>query len=144
MRISENTGNEISNNDAVGKVTGFFLFRNLIAGYNDDKAKPQDERQNIKKYGIVSIILSTIALIISGSCLISTIIDFDLVGFSYVLINIIFIVGGVLLSALLAIYGFVFGVMQIRLNRKGSGVFGLVLSILAMVSSILLVVFMII
>lgn len=144
MKLNENQGNEISKNDAVGKVTGFFLFRNLISGYNEDKAKTQDERQNIKKYGVVSIILSTIALIISGSCLISTIIDFDLVGFSYVLINIIFIVGGVLLSALLAIYGFVFGVMQIRLNRKGCGILGLILSILAMVSAIFLIIFMII
>ena len=144
MRLNENTNNKMSNNDAVGKVTGFFLFRNLIAGYNDDKAKPQDQRQNIKKYGVVSVILSAIALIISGSCLISTIIDFDMVGFSYVLINIIFIVGGVILSALLSIYGFVFGVMQVRLNRKGSGLLGLVLSILSMVSAVLLIVFMII
>ena len=144
MRLNENANNEMSNNDAVGKVTGFFLFRNLIAGYNDDKAKPQDQRQNIKKYGVVSVILSAIALIISGSCLISTIIDFDMVGFSYVLINIIFIVGGVILSALLSIYGFVFGVMQVRLNRKGSGLLGLVLSILSMVSAVLLIVFMII
>lgn len=144
MRLNENANNEMSNNDAVGKVTGFFLFRNLIAGYNDDKAKPQDQRQNIKKYGVVSVILSAIALIISGSCLISTIIDFDMVGFSYVLINIIFIVGGVILSALLSIYGFVFGVMQVRLNRKGSGILGLVLSILSMVSAVLLIVFMII
>ena len=144
MRLNENNENETSSNDAVGKVTGFFLFRNLISGYNDDKAKPQDQRQNIKKYGIVSVILSAIALIISGSCLISTIIDFDMVGFSYVLINVIFIVGGVILSALLSIYGFVFGVMQVRLNRKGSGILGLVLSILAMVSAVLLIVFMII
>lgn len=144
MRLTENTNNEISQNDAVGKITGFFLFRNLIAGYNDDKTKPQDERKNIKKYGVVSIILASLAFIISGSCLISTIMDINLAGFSYVLINIIFIVGGVLLSGLLSIYGFVFGVMQIRLNRKSAGIFGLILSILAMVSSILLIVFMII
>lgn len=144
MRLSENTNNEISQNDAVGKITGFFLFRNLIAGYNDDKTKPQDERKNIKKYGVVSIILASLAFVISGSCLISTIMDINLAGFSYVLINIIFIVGGVLLSGLLSIYGFVFGVMQIRLNRKSAGIFGLILSILAMVSSILLIVFMII
>lgn len=144
MRLNENTNNEISQNDAVGKITGFFLFRNLIAGYNDDKTKPQDERKNIKKYGVVSIILASLAFIISGSCLISTIMDINLAGFSYVLINIIFVVGGVLLSGLLSIYGFVFGVMQIRLNRKSAGIFGLILSILAMASSILLIVFMII
>lgn len=144
MKLSENSDNGVTQNDAVGKVTGFFLFRNLIAGYNEDKTKPQDQRKEIKKYGIVSIILASIAFVISVSCLISTVMDFNLAGFSYVLINIIFIVGGFLLSGLLAIYGFVFGVMQIRLNRKGCGVLGLVLSILAMISSVLLIVFMII
>lgn len=144
MQISENSQNELSSNDAVGKITGFFLFRNLIAGYNDDKLKPQEERKDIKKYGAVSVILSTIALLISGSCLISTLMDFSLVGFSYILINIIFILGGVVLAALMSIYSFVFGVMQVRLNRKGSGIFGIVLSVLAMVSAVLLIVFMII
>ena len=144
MQINQTSQNEISSNDAVGKVTGFFLFRNLIAGYNDDKLKPQEERKDIKKYGVVSVVLSIIALVISGSCLISTVMDFSLVGFSYILLNIIFILGGVVLAALLSIYGFIFGVMQVRLNRKGSGIFGIVLSVLAMVSAILLIVFMII
>ena len=144
MKLNEGSNNQVLPNDAVGKITGFFLFRNLIAGYNDDKTKPQDERKTIKKYGVVSIILACLAIIISGSCLISSIMDFNLAGFSYVLINIIFIVGGVLLSGLMSVYAFVFGVMQARLNRKSSGIFGIVLSILAIISAVLLIVFMII
>ncbi|MBR4003505.1 MAG: hypothetical protein IKI95_05575, partial [Clostridia bacterium] len=127
-----------------GKVTGFFLFRNLINSYNEDKQANDEERKNIKKYGIASLILSGIGLLISLSCLIFSLINLDLAGFSYGLIMIVYILGGVVISALLAIYGFIFAVMQIRLNRKALGVIGLVLSVLSLIASVLLVVFMII
>ena len=133
-----------SEKDPVGKVTGFFLFRNLINSYNEDKQADDEERKNIKKYGIASLILSGIGLLISLSCLIFSLINLDLAGFSYGLIMIVYILGGVVISALLAIYGFIFAVMQIRLNRKALGVIGLVLSVLSLVASVLLVVFMII
>ena len=133
-----------SENDPVGKVTGFFLFRNLINSYNEDKQANDEERKNIKKYGIASLILSGIGLLISLSCLIFSLINLDLAGFSYGLIMIVYILGGVVISALLAIYGFIFAVMQIRLNRKALGVIGLVLSVLSLIASVLLVVFMII
>ena len=133
-----------SNNDPVGKVAGFFLFRNLIDNYNQDKQADDNERKNIKKYGVTSIILSGIGLLISLSCLIFSLINLDIAGFSYGLIMIVYILGGVLISALLAIYGFIFGVMQIRLNRKALGVIGLVLSVLSIMASVLLIVFMII
>lgn len=133
-----------SEKDPVGKVTGFFLFRNLINSYSEDKQSNDEERKNIKKYGIASIILSGIGLLISLSCLIFSLINLDLAGFSYGLIMIIYILGGVVISALLAIYGFIFAVMQIRLNRKALGVIGLVLSVLSLIASVLLIVFMII
>lgn len=133
-----------SNNDPVGKVTGFFLFKNLINNYSQDKQADDNERKNIKKYGVASIILSGIGLLISLSCLIFSLINLDIAGFSYGLIMIVYILGGVVISALLAVYGFVFAVMQIRLNRKALGVIGLVLSVLSIVASVLLVVFMII
>lgn len=133
----------LEKDDSVGKFTGFFLFRNLIKGYNEAKDSPDEDRMKIKKYGIISIILAIIALIISGSCLVCSITGVEFWGFSYVVMLLIFIVGGVIISALFAIYSFVFAVMQVRLNRRASGIIGIVLSVLAMISSILLVVFMI-
>ena len=133
-----------SQSDPVGKITGFFLFRNLLNSYNSDKQSDDEERKNIKKYGVVALILSIIALLISLSCLISSVIGMDIIGFSYVLMMVIYILGGVVISVLLAIYGFILAVLQIRLNRKAIGIFGLVLSILSMVASILLIVFIII
>lgn len=133
-----------SDKDPVGKVTGFFLFRNLISGYSLDKNSSDDERKKIKKYGVASFILSLIAVIISISCLLSTIIGNDFIGFSYALILIIYILGGVVVSLILAIYGFIFAVMQIRLNRKAIGIIGLSLSILSVIASLLLVVFIIV
>lgn len=130
--------------DSVGKVTGFFLFRNIIEDYNNDKTKSEDERKQIRKYGKISLTLSIIALVISASCLISNLTNIDFFGFSYVLMLVIYIFSGILISIFLSIYGFVFGVMQIRLNRKSIGVFGLVLSILSMLSSIFLILVLII
>ena len=87
--------------DAVGKVTGFFLFRNLINGYNEDKNLNEEERKSIKKYGVASIILSSISLLISLGCLFSTIANFEFIGFSYILMLIVFILCGVILSIIL-------------------------------------------
>ena len=129
--------------DSIGKVTGFFLFRNLINSYNEDKSLPDDQRKMVKKYGTTSIILSTIAILISLSCLISVISNIQFFGFSYILMLIIFILCGVVLTLLLSIYSFVFAVMQVRLNRRSSGIIGIVLSILTIVSSFLLVFFLI-
>ena len=134
---------DLEKDDSVGKFTGFFLFRNLIKGYNEAKDSSDEDRTKIKKYGIISIILAIIALVISGSCLVCSITGVEFWGFSYVVMLLIFIVGGVIISALFAIYSFVFAVMQVRLNRRASGIIGIVLSVLAMISSILLVVFMI-
>ena len=80
-----------SNSDPVGKVTGFFLFRNLISNYNQDKQADSAERKNIKKYGVVSIILSGTGLLISLSCLIFSLINLDIAGFSYGLIMVVYI-----------------------------------------------------
>lgn len=133
-----------SNKDPIGKITGFFLFRNLINSYSQDKNLNDNERKNIKKYGVVSLILSIIAFVISLSCLISNFFGLDILGFSFVLMIIIYVLGGVLISILLAIYGFIFAVMQTRLNRKAIGIIGIIISILSMVASLLLIVFMIV
>ncbi len=133
-----------SEKDPIGKVTGFFLFRNLLNSYNSDKQSDDDSRKNIKKYGVVALILSIIALLISVSCLFSSVIGLDIIGFSYVLMMVIYILGGVIISILLAIYGFILSVLQIRLNRKAVGIFALILSVLSIVASVLLVIFIII
>ena len=133
-----------SQRDPIGKISGFFLFKNLINSYSEDKNSSSEERKNIKKYGVVSLVLSIIALTISLSCLISSLLSLEIAGFSFVLITIVYLVGGVLISILTAIYGFIFGLMQIRLNRKAIGVIGLVLSILSMAASVMLIIFIII
>ena len=144
MEIDKKYTNNLDNKDSIGKATGFFLFRNVVNSYNEDKTKPEDERKNIKKYGRVSFILSLIALLLSLSCLVSNLVNLEFVGFSYVLMLIIYILGGFIISLILSIYGFVFAVMQVRLNRKSIGIVGIVLSILAIISCILLIVFLII
>lgn len=144
MEIDKKYTNNLDNKDSIGKATGFFLFRNVVSNYNEDKTKPEDERKNIKKYGRVSFILSLIALLLSLSCLVSNLVNLEFVGFSYVLMLIIYILGGFIISLILSIYGFVFAVMQVRLNRKSIGIVGIVLSILAIISCILLIVFLII
>lgn len=128
-KVSSN-GKSQNEPDAIGKVTGFFLFRNVINSYNQDKLKDEDSRREIKKYGSISLTLSIIAFVISGACLISNISRLDLVGMSYVVMLVIYILSGIVVSLILALYSFVFGVMQIRLNRKGIGIFGLIFSIL--------------
>ena len=135
---------EMNEKDSVGKITGFFLFRNVINGYNKDKNKPEEERKSIKKYGKLSLTLSAIALVISACCLIANLMEMNVIGISYVVMLVIYIFSGIVISILLSIYGFVFGVMQCRLNRKSIGIIGIVLSILAMISSILLLVVMVI
>ena len=135
----ENSSNEKDEKDSIGKFAGFFLFRQLINGYNDAKNLPEEERKNIKKYGVLSIILCVISLTVSISCLVSTFMDFRLFGFSYFLLLIAYIFGGIVVGILLAIYGFVFGVMQARLNRKAIGIFGVVLSVLSFVASVVLI-----
>ena len=48
MDLNSNN-NEETQKDAIGKITGFFLFRNLINGYNDAKNFDEDTRKSIKK-----------------------------------------------------------------------------------------------
>jgi hypothetical protein len=138
------SSSKMNNEDSIGKVTGFFLFRNLIDGYNEDKNKPEDERKHITRYGRTSLTLSICALVISACCLISNLTNLDFFGFSYVLMLVIYIFSGILISIILAIYGFVFGVMQTRLNRKSIGIIGLDLSILAVLTSVFLIIVLII
>ena len=142
MDINSNGNNESTEKDAIGKVTGFFLFRNLINGYNEAKDFDEDKRKSIKKYGVLSVILATIAIIISISCLASTFTDFQIFGFSYVLYMLVYIIGGIIIGIVLSIYSFVFAVMQVRLNRKSIGIIGIILSVLGIISSASLIVFL--
>ena len=133
-----------NNSDPIGKITGFFLFRSLIENYNDNKSLSENKRRKIKKYGIISLILSLIAIIVSVSCLITTLMNIEFQGASVVLIMIVSILGCVIIPLILSAYAFVFAVLQVRLNRKSIGIIGIVASILAMVCCIVLVVFLII
>ena len=142
MDIHSNGNSETSEKDSIGKITGFFLFRNLINGYNEAKNLDDDKRKDIKKYGVLSAILAIIAIIISASCLISTFTDFQFFGFSYVLYMFVYIIGGVIIGIILSIYSFVFAVMQVRLNRKSVGIIGIILSVLGIISSISLIFFL--
>lgn len=142
MNLNNNESNS-SNKDSIGKITGFFLFRNLINGYNNAKEAPDEERKKIKKYGVLSLILSSIAIVISASCLISTFADLQFFGFSYVLMLLVYILGGIIICLILSIYAFVFAVMQVRLNREAVGIFGIIFSVLGALISLALIVFLI-
>ena len=135
---NKNRGNGGEEKDSIGKITGFFLFRNLINNYNDAKNMSEEERKQIKKYGVLSVILAITSIIVSVSCLISTFTDFQFFGFSYVLIMFSYILGGVIICLIFSIYSFVFAVMQVRLNRKAIGIFGIVLAVLGILSSLAL------
>ena len=139
---SSNYESKTDNIDSVGKVTGFFLFKNLINKYNEAKNSSDEERKQIKKYGILSIILSVIAIIISGSLLLSTFMDFQFFGFSYVLLILVYVLGGVIVCLVLSVYAFVFAVMQVRLNRKAVGIFGIILSVVGVIVSLFLIIFL--
>lgn len=134
----------MNNKDAIGKITGFFLFRNLIDKYNQNKDLNENDRKKIKKYGIMSIILSGIAIIVSVSCLITILMNLEFQGASLVLIMIVSVLGCVVIPLIMTAYAFVFAVLQVRLNRKSIGIIGLVLSVLSAVSCITLIVFLII
>ena len=144
MRIDSSPNRRLDEEDSVGKVTGFFLFRNVINSYNDDKDKAEEDRKSIKKYGRISFILSIISLALSISCLIFRLGRYGLLGLPNIIINILYIVGGIIVGLLLGIYGFVFAVMQVRLNRKSIGIISLILSIIAILSSLSLIVILII
>ncbi len=132
------------NADPIGKITGFFLFRNLIDNYNDNKFANEETRKSIKRYGIISLILSLVAILVSVSCLITTIANVQFEGASVVLIMIVSILGCVVIPLLMSMYAFVFAVLQVRLNRKAVGIIGIVASVLSAVSCIILIVFLII
>lgn len=134
----------MNNKDAIGKITGFFLFRNLIDKYNQNKDLNENDRKKIKKYGIMSVILSGIAIIVSVSCLITILMNLEFQGASLVLIMIVSVLGCVVIPLIMTAYAFVFAVLQVRLNRKSIGIIGLVLSVLSAVSCITLIVFLII
>ncbi len=148
MNIESRDKNDISNKvdekDAIGKVTGFFLFRGIIASYNEDKQKDEESRKNIKKYGKIAITLGLIALFMSASCLISSLSRLDLVGMSYVVMLVIYVLSGIVVALILALYGFVFSVMQVRLNRKSIGIFGIILSLFDIFLAIGLVVILVV
>lgn len=139
----QSSKDKMEREDPVGKVTGFFLFRNVIEDYGNDKNTPEDDRKSVNKYGKISLTLSIIALVISAACIISNLTNLDFFGFSYVLMLVIYIFSGIIISIVFSIYGFVFGVMQVRLNRKSSGIIGLILSLISLISSVFLIIILI-
>lgn len=144
MNINSTPNRRMDEEDNVGKVTGFFLFRNIINGYNDDKNKEEEERKSIKKYGNIALILSIISLALSLCSIILRMSQYDNIGVPYAVMSILYIVGGIVVATLLGIYAFVFSVMQVRLNRKSIGIISIILSILSVISSLSLIVFLII
>ena len=146
------TNEEIKNNDDekqidnIGKATGFFLFRNLINNYNEIKAD-ETKRYECKKYGKISVILSLIAIAVAvGFILIFgvNLYGVELGGFGSVLSIILSVIAGIILPLGLGVYGMVFGIMQVRLNRKAIGVVGVVLSTIAILSGLSMIVLLIV
>ena len=140
MHIDSRPNRRLDEEDSIGKVTGFFLFRNIINSYNDDKDKAEDERKTLKKYGRIAFILSIISLVLSISCLIFRLGSYGAIGVNNVIVNIFYIIGGIVVGLGLGLYGFVFGVMQVRLNRKSIGIISLIASILSVLSALFLII----
>ena len=132
--------------DNIGKATGFFLFRNLINNYNEMK-QDETKRYECKKYGKIALILSLIGIAVSiGFILIFgvNVYGVDIGGFGSVLTMILSIIAGIILPLGLGVYGMVFAVMQVRLNRKAIGIVGLIAATICILSSVAMVVLMIV
>lgn len=143
-------GENIDNNDEkqidnIGKATGFFLFRNLINNYNELK-NDDTKRYECKKYGKISIILSFIGLAVAvGVILIFGVRAFggmDFAGFGSVMSIVITIIAGIVLPIILGIYGMVFAILQIRLNRKSVGVISIILATMTILAGVTMIVLM--
>lgn len=144
--MGENVDNEDEKQiDNIGKATGFFLFRNLINNYNELK-NDDTKRYECKKYGKISIILSFIGLAVAvGVILIFGVRAFggmDFAGFGSVMSIVITIIAGIVLPIILGIYGMVFAILQIRLNRKAVGVISIILATMTILAGILMIVLM--
>ncbi len=133
--------------DNIGKATGFFLFRNLINNYNEMK-EDETRRYECKKYGIISCVLSLIGIAVSlGIILIFGVNvygEMNFGGFGSVMSTIITIIAGIILPLGLGVYGMVFAVMQVRLNRKAVGIIALILSTIALLSGVSMIILMIV
>lgn len=143
-------GENVDNNDEkqidnIGKATGFFLFRNLINNYNELK-NDDTKRYECKKYGKISIILSFIGLAVAvGVILIFGVRAFggmDFAGFGSVMSIVITIIAGIVLPIILGIYGMVFAILQIRLNRKSVGVISIILATMTILAGATMIVLM--
>ena len=132
--------------DNIGKATGFFLFRNLINNYNEMK-QDETKRYECKKYGKIALILSLIGIAVSiGFILIFgvNVYGLDIGGFGSILTMILSIIAGIVLPLGLGVYGMVFAVMQVRLNRKAIGIIGLIAATICILSSVAMVVLLIV
>ncbi len=132
--------------DNIGKATGFFLFRNLINNYNEMK-QDETKRYECKKYGKIALILSLIGIAVSiGFILIFgvNVYGLDIGGFGSILTMILSIIAGIVLPLGLGVYGMVFAVMQVRLNRKAIGIIGLIAATICILSSVVMVVLLIV
>lgn len=131
--------------DNIGKATGFFLFRNLVNGYNEIK-DDETKRYECKKYGKISIILSIIGIAVAlGVILIFGVRAFggmQFAGFGSVMSIVITVIAGIVLPVILGVYGMVFSILQIRLNRKSIGVIAVILSTITILSGIAMIVLM--
>jgi cation transporter-like permease len=130
--------------DGVDNVTGFFLFRNLINNYNEIK-NDESLRQGSNKHGRWSIILSTLAMVLALSMFlmfgVAAFGPMNWAGFGHFTSMLANIIAGIVVPVVLALYGFVFAVMQVRLNRRPSGVVGIVLSTLTLTLIVVAIIF---
>lgn len=131
--------------DNIGKATGFFLFRNLINNYNEMK-NDETKRYECKKYGKIALVLSIIGILVAlGVILIFGVRAFggmDFGGFGSVISIIISAIAGVILPIILGIYGLVFSIMQVRLNRKAIGVVSIISSTITILAGLAMIVIM--
>ena len=63
-------------------------------------------------------------------------------GFGSVMSIVITVIAGIVLPVILGVYGMVFSILQIRLNRKSIGVIAVILSTITILSGIAMIVLM--
>ena len=106
----------------------------------------ETKKYECKKYGKISIILSVIGLAIAiGIILVFGVRAFggmEFGGIGNVMSIIISVIAGVVLPIILGIYGMVFSILQIRLNRKAIGVIAVILSTITILAGIAMIIFM--
>ena len=127
---------DMDNQDSIGKISGFFLFQNLLNDYTEIKLS-EEERKKSKKFGFRGIIWCVFSILLSlGATFGMRSSVQGLMGFQHGMMITMYVFAGTVFPLLLGIYGMIFAVMQLRLNRKTIGIIAIIISVLTIINSV--------